>query len=228
MFFSLHSSPYIAIIGDIKDSRKIASRDDVQEKLKKTLNDINTKHIRHIASKFTITLGDEFQGLLHNGENTIAIITEIEMKMFPLRIRFGIGIGEITTEINRELAIGADGPGYHKAREAIEYIKQNEKRKQASETDIRLKISGERQETVDLINTVLSLMTTIKHSWSERQRQTIWDMLEHQDSQTNAAKRLGIRQSSVQKNLANGNYYTYKEAMNIVEKALGEIRKNDV
>ena len=228
MFFCFHSNPYIAIIGDIKDSRKIASREEVQERLKKTLHDINTKYIRHIASKFTITLGDEFQGLLFNGENTMAIITEIEMKMFPLRIRFGIGIGGITTEINRELAIGADGLGYYKDREAIENIKKNEKRKQVGEADIRLEISAERQETVDLINTILSLMATIKHSWSERQRQTIWDMLEHQDSQSNAAQRLGVRQSSVQKNLANGNYYTYKEAMNIVEKALGEIRRNDV
>ncbi|NLB79867.1 MAG: hypothetical protein GX796_13800 [Clostridiaceae bacterium] len=228
MLFRIHFNPYIAIIGDIKDSKKIISRDEVQEKLKEALNDINKKYHEHIASKFTITLGDEFQGLLYNGENIMAIITEIEMKMSPLRIRFGIGIGEITTEINHEMAIGADGPGYHKAREAVEYIKQNEKRKQASEVDVRLEIEGERQETVDLINTILSLMTTIKHSWSERQRQTIWDMLEFQDSQSNAAQRLGIRQSSVQKNLANGNYYTYKEAMNTVEKAFSEIRRNDV
>ncbi len=228
MFFHFHFNPYIAIIGDIKDSKKIISRDEVQEKLKKALNDINNKHHEHIASKFTITLGDEFQGLLNNGKNIMAIITEIEMKMYPLRIRFGIGIGQIITEINHEMAIGADGPGYYKAREAVEYIKQNEKRKQASEADVRLEIEGERQETVDLINTILSLMTTIKHSWSERQRQTIWDMLEHQDSQSNAAQRLGIRQSSVQKNLANGNYYTYKEAINTVEKAFGEIRRNDV
>lgn len=32
-------------------------------------------------------------------------------------MRFGIGIGSISTKINSEISIGADGPGYYKARE---------------------------------------------------------------------------------------------------------------
>ena len=40
------------------------------------------------------------------------IITEIESVVYPVNIRFGVGIGKITTEINRELSIGADGSGY--------------------------------------------------------------------------------------------------------------------
>lgn len=43
------------------------------------------------------------------------------MSLYPVELRFGIGIGEITTEINTEMALGADGPGYYKAREAIEH-----------------------------------------------------------------------------------------------------------
>lgn len=228
MFFFFDFNPYVAIIGDIKDSRKIEKRDDVQEKLMEVLCGINEKYLKDIASKFTITLGDEFQGLLYRGVNTMAIILEIERKMYPTKIRFGIGIGEITTNIDHQLAIGADGPGYYRAREAIQYLKKNEKRKQASKSDIRIEVDGEEQASVELINTILSLMTVIKYSWSDRQRQTIWDLLEHRDRQSNAAQRLGINQSTVQKNLANGNYYTYKEAMHMVEKALVEVRRNDV
>ncbi|NLA71847.1 MAG: hypothetical protein GX850_05460 [Clostridiaceae bacterium] len=228
MLFRLHYNPYIALIGDMKDSKTIKNRDAVQEKLKSVLFKINSKYLENIASKLTITLGDEFQGLLYSGANIMSIIGEVERTMYPVRIRFGIGVGEISTDIDPELAIGADGSCYHKAREAIEFLKQNERRNQAIEADIRLGVEDGQQTAEDLVNTVLSLMAVIKHSWSDRQRQTIWDMLEHQDSQTNAAQRLGITQSSVQKNLANGNYYSYQEALSSVKAILSEIRRQDV
>jgi hypothetical protein len=71
-------------------------------------------------------------------------------------------------------------------------------------------------------------MTVIKDTWSDRQREIIWDMLEHQDSQLNAAKRLEIKQPSVQKSLSKGKYYAYKEALDTIGQALGGIRREDV
>ena len=87
MFFSFKNLVYIAIIGDIKDSKKIDQRSQVQNKLRLVLEEVNEKYDSEIASKFTITLGDEFQGLLSRGANTMDIITEIEMKMHPVKIR---------------------------------------------------------------------------------------------------------------------------------------------
>lgn len=223
-----NSNSYIAIIGDIRNSKKIKNREEVQVKLKDTLQDINKKYLNDIASKFTITLGDEFQGLLISGKNVLAIVAEIERKMYPTKIRFGIGIGDIITDINPELSIGADGPAYHKARQAIEFLRKNEKRKQAGKSDIRIEADIENTVGVELVNTVLSLMTVIKNSWTDRQREAIWDMTEHNDTQSIAAKRLGIEQSSFQKHLAGGNYYTYREALNTLEKILGEVRRQNV
>jgi hypothetical protein len=228
MFFSFSFNPYIAIIGDIKESKKIENRNEVQEQLKKVLKDINEIYASDISSKFLITLGDEFQGLLCNGTSTMQIIFEIEKKMYPIKLRFGVGVGAITTEINSELPIGADGPGYYKAREAIQYLKENRKRNQTNTADIRFEVDGENQASTIMINTILSLMTVIKESWSERQKEIIWDMLEYQDGQANVAKRLNIKQPTVQKGLANGKYYAYKEALDNVVKALEEIRIKDV
>ena len=50
-------------------------------------------------------------------------------------------------------------------------------------------------------------------------------MLEHQDNQASAAKRLNIKQPSVEKSLANGKYYAYKAALDTIGKALSEIRR---
>lgn len=228
MFFSFNNEPFIAIIGDIKQSKTIENRSEVQKKLKSALDEINEKYSDDIASKFSITLGDEFQGLLRNGKNTMAIITEIEMEMYPVEIRFGVGIGPITTDVNKEMSLGADGPAYYNARNAIETLKDDEKKRQTDAAYIRLETDGDNKAATIMINTIMTLLTVIKDSWSDRQREIIWDMLKHQDSQTDVAKRFKINQSSVQKGLSKGKYYAYKDALDTLGKALSEIRRKDV
>ncbi len=223
MYFLINYQPYIAIIGDIKGSKAIKNRKEVQENLAMVLNEINDHYSDGIASRFMITLGDEFQGLLLNGTSVMKIISRIEGRLDPVKLRFGIGVGEITTKINPYMAIGADGPGYHKARAAIEYLKENEKRKQSSVSDIRLEVEGENQEPQMFINTIFGLMAALKASWTKRQREIIQDMLEHRDNQTETAKRLNIKQPTVSKVLVTGNYYAYEGAFDTVEKVLGEI-----
>ena len=77
MFFYFFKVPYIAIIGDIVNSKKLDDRNAVQINLKSLLKRINEKYTEDIASNFMITLGDEFQGLLKCGNNVMNIISEI-------------------------------------------------------------------------------------------------------------------------------------------------------
>lgn len=219
----LHYKPYIAIIGDIKQSRKIEDRKMVQEKLKEVLDKINKQYEKTITAKFIITLGDEFQGLLNQGINVIDIIEQIQKEMHPIQIRFGIGIGKITTEINSDMAIGADGPGFYKAREAIEILKNDEQRNAVRPSDIRIEIDEDNTSVSSLLNAVFSLMEVIKSSWSERQREIISEYEKYDESQTECAKRLNITQSSVQRSLTKGNFYSYKSAKETVVSVLQEI-----
>lgn len=225
MYFIFKNSPYIAIIGDIKQSKKIENRKEIQIKLNNLLNDINKRYNSDIASMFTITLGDEFQGLLYNGTNLINIISDIERKMSPIKIRFGVGIGSITTDIDRNISIGADGPAYYNARKAVDLLKTNEKRKQKNSSNIYVEADEDNEATTIMINTILMLMNVIKESWSDRQREIIMNMMEYQDSQTDVANRLNIKQPAVQKSLANGKYYAYKDAQDTIVKAFQEIRR---
>ena len=100
---------YYAIIGDIKNSKEIDNRYEVQNKLKKILDDINLKYKADIKANFLITLGDEFQGLLNSPAFALEIVKYIQRELYPVKLRFGIGIGEISTAINQKAAIGADG-----------------------------------------------------------------------------------------------------------------------
>lgn len=227
MFFFFSYSPYIAIIGDIKKSKKIEDRKFIQIKLKKVLDGINERYACDLSAKFVITLGDEFQGLLCKGENVLNIIEEVKREMYPIQVRFGIGVGEITTDINFEMAIGADGPGYYNARQAIEILKQSEQKNKTKSSDLRIEIEDDKSSVSILLNTIFSLMTVIQNNWSERQREIIWEIDKYGGSQLECAERLCISQSSVQRSLNNGDYYAYKNAkdtVNNVLKEIGELR----
>lgn len=51
---------------------------------------INETYEGDIASKFMVTLGDEFQGLLGKGSNAMYMISEIERRMYPVKSDLGL------------------------------------------------------------------------------------------------------------------------------------------
>ena len=221
---TIHS--FAAVIGDIKDSRHLENRKEVQVHLQEILDRLNEKYKDHIVSKFLITLGDEFQGLLRSGEHILDMVNEIRMEMYPVRLRFGIGFGQITTDIKSEMALGADGPGYYRAREAVELLKEREKKNRPVLAELCLRLDEKDQEKEVLLNTVFDLMYVVESGWTERQRETIWDMLLYGDGQQNTARRLSISQPTVQKALAAGSYYTYENALKNASKILGDIQND--
>ncbi len=96
------------------------------------------------------------------------------------------------------------------------------------ESNISIRIEGENESSEKLLNTILSLLTVIKSKWTDRQREVISDFIEHRDNQMSVANRLGITQSSVQKSLSSGNYYSFKEAIDTVSSAFSEIKRREL
>ena len=225
MFFFFDYCPYIAIIGDIKDSKHSENRHTIQVQLKKVLDTINIEYEAVLASKFMITLGDEFQGLLKLGASAIFIIDKIEREMYPVKIRFGIGIGEMTTDINFDMPLGADGPAYYNARIMIDELKTSEKKKMGSKVNIKISIQ-DNTDTSELINTIFSLLTIIKETWTPRRVEIMNAYLNCGGTQEEVAQVLGINQSNVQKALASSNFYTYRKALGSVSKVLSCIGEN--
>ena len=131
---------YYAIIGDIKRSKKIENRCEIQEKLKKILDNVNSIYNNDISAKFLITLGDEFQGLLEITAPILEIIKYIQREIYPIKLRFGVGIGNVSTLINHEAAIGADGLAFYAAREMIEFLREQEKKLKKQAADIQISV----------------------------------------------------------------------------------------
>lgn len=215
---------YIVIIADIIDSRSIEDRDSVQNHLETTLGKINSTFQYAIASRFIITLGDEFQGVLHDGSAVMRILDLLQRDMYPIEFRFGIGIGSLSVALKLGTSLGSDGPAFHLARASIEEVKALESKKAESKTNMLIDIEGNKH-TSTLLNTIFKLTWALQASWTLRQREIIGALQQYNDTQTEIANRLGIVQSSVQKSLASSQYYTYKEASSVISNTLKEIIK---
>lgn len=225
-YFNFIYKPYIAIIGDIRKSKTINNRGLVQEKLKGILDYINEKYKLDLASRFIITLGDEFQGLLTTGDNLIEIITYIKKEIYPVNIRFGIGIGAITTKINPEISLGADGPSYHKARETIDILKNIENKNRIAPVDMQVRIADDNKLQELAINTIFTLLYNLETNWTEKQREVIYYMLFEDANQNEAAKYFNVTQSNIQQILTKGHYYTYKEVLNNLKMIFKEVQQD--
>lgn len=216
---------YYAIIGDLVASRHYENRFKLQENLKNILDEINREYSDEIGANFLITLGDEFQGLLIQPLHLFPIVDKIRFSMYPVKIRIGIGIGDINTQIDRRQAIGADGPAYHYARKVIEEIRKNEISQQRRLQYIKI-VSKEKEEYLDLINSNLGLCSCLENSWTEKQFETIALILNKQITQKEAAKRIGISASSIQRRLNSAHYFDYKFARELIGKTLIDRWKN--
>lgn len=215
---------YCAIIGDIVGSKSLAGRGDVQRKLKHILDTLSDSYKKNMASPFTITLGDEFQGLFRSPDNILDILDTIKLEMHPVEVRFGIGFGEIVTDIDSDISIGADGPAYYSARRAIDDIKMVDKRYEMPVQDMKIcGVNAGYCDYVGVINSGLSLMTLIKKKWTLKQREAIKLSRNSDVSQREIASKLDVEQSTVYRRLAAAGYYTYISGVDATQKAIDDL-----
>ncbi len=120
---------YIALIGDIMGSRALANRAECQGRLQSICSHLNENRDHYgMASPLTLTLGDEFQALFDSPRGIWQCIAALESTMYPVNIRFALGVGGIVTGINREAALAMDGPAFHRARDAMDRLKKEKGR----------------------------------------------------------------------------------------------------
>lgn len=132
--------------------------------------------------------------------------------MHPVKIRFGVGVGKILTDIDFDRTLEIDGPAYHRARNMIDAIKNNENQYEGIYSNIMID-SGKENVTIDtLMNTIFSLRSIIKEKWTNRQVEIIRMYMNCEQNQYKTAEALHIGQPAVSKCLNKANYYSFKSA----------------
>lgn len=113
-----------AVIFDLKKSRSLANRAQVQATLIAAIKQYNVDHESQIVAPFLIIVGDEWQGLLRDDSYYREAIAFFETKL-QLSFYVGIGVGDCTVQIEELTVNQLDGPAFHKARDALRYAKAN-------------------------------------------------------------------------------------------------------
>ena len=200
---------YLALIADVIDSKIVQERFDLQKQLEITLQKINGLFADYLASCFTLTLGDEFQALLKVDAPIFQIIDTLRSELTPTQLRFGIGLGEIVTEIDPLQSIGADGPAYWNARAAINFVHQ---KNDYGSTQIYFSSGKENQDF--FVNALIASGEAIRSGWRDSQEEILLNLLKRSVysesfSQQDLAQSLAINPSALSKRLKSSSIRVY-------------------
>ncbi len=194
-----------AVIGDVVASRALRqqTRRELQSAMERLMFSLNERFERNVLSRFTITLGDEFQGLLAQPEALPKIIWIIEEALPGVEVRLGVGFGELATPLKSQVAIGMDGPVFHAARQAVADAKANQRL-----GGVFLGF-GSWQDRV--LNGFARMLWTTRDEWTPRQRE-VSSRLRDGVHPTALANELGVTPSAVYNRMRTANWSVYEAA----------------
>src|SRR5688572_20601280 len=173
---------HIILMADIVKSSK-GNAKALMKGFSNAVNTVNRKNQKEILSPLTITLGDEFQGVMRSVQAAIRVILDFEQlclsTVVPFRLRYVIVEGDIDTGLNRKKAHAMLGPGLTEARERLTSMKSSRSRFQ-----VRLK-NDDLSEDLSLMFVILQ---GIEDQWTLAQRKIASAFLEFGDYRTVAEK----------------------------------------
>lgn len=183
------SQTYLAIIGEVVGSREVEDRRNLQQRLRVAVDRANRLYTDSITAGFVLTIGDEFQGLLKDVEGVDKLLADIRASVHPIELRFGLGIGGLDTPLEN-VALGMDGPCFHRARTAIE------------KAESRQSLIDVETPQPDLTFHIYSLLyAALRQRWTMRQIQ-VFDLSMSGVPGKSIALRLGITASAVSQHLS--------------------------
>lgn len=122
---------YFILMADVIDSRK-AQQDILMAHFKKVIALTNRKSKHKIISPITITLGDEFQGVMKDLSSALDVMFEIEEQIIDtkpsFKLRYVLLEGKIETPINSDTAYEMLGSGLTDARSCLSNLKNSNDR----------------------------------------------------------------------------------------------------
>jgi predicted DNA-binding protein YlxM (UPF0122 family) len=197
---------FYVLLGDVIQSRQIDDREHFQKILEYACENLNTMYAESIYAEFKILKGiDEIGGVLSSMSNIYKIISKILEDIYPNTIRFALVFDYIDTSLETRNVTKMDGAAFHKASEMIRELKISKLMFDMSVEDELLDIA---------ITGQINLIFLLKKNWSATQYNIVREY-EKTKKQSEVAKKLGITQQAVSKNLKHS---MWKEIRTVEEK----------
>lgn len=196
---------YILMADIIESSGKPGKK--VMPEFKAIVEKANKAFSKEILSPLTITLGDEFQGVMRSLKGSLATVFFLEEEIIKsdliFDLRYVVNYGAIETDLNPERSHEMLGPGLSQARKLLEEIKHEGK---------KMLVNGLGRKDRKL-NLAFELYQSLKEEWSKKDVMEIGRFIELKDYKL-VAKAVKKDASSVwrkEKTLRIKDYFRIKE-----------------
>ena len=213
-----HAFHYIALIGDLVASRETAASDrrQIQARLTDHFAAIAMDARPGIAARPLVTLGDEFQALFRADPAGVIEVMELMPTVVelarPAVVRFGVGLGELTTELQPQ-ALGIDGPCFHHARAAL--IRARDK-------DFLCQLATGAESPDQVWGALASYALRARSNWTEPQREAI-TLYEQLGAWNKVADALNVTRGAVSLRQRAAGWSAYRHAWTALEVELAQI-----
>ncbi len=163
------------LMADIIDSSSKNGM-EVMDFFKDLVNKTNKKFKDKIISPLTITLGDEFQGIVSDLKSVLEIIFYMEECLVSssgfIQLRYVMNYGEIESKINRKSSHEMLGDGLSKARKILNDLKKSK---------LKYAFSGLGEKSDKELNLVFSLIQTLYEDWPDKDLEVVSEFIRHKD-----------------------------------------------
>lgn len=201
-------------MADIIDSRE---KDELilMWQFKDLVHDLNYIYRNKISSPLTITLGDEFQGIISDLENLIQILFYIEEQIikrgFIFKLRYAVSESDIDhINLNTYASYGMLSEGLIKTRDTLNHSKKNKSR-----FNFLLKsINPKKALKLELL---FSCYQAKIDSWDRKDKDIIKEYLDNNKDYKSIASTLNMYDSTIWKKLHRLDIETYINLKTLIE-----------
>lgn len=209
-------STHAVLMGDIVGSERAPSVKAVHRAFNKAVATANEINADHVASPLTITLGDEFQGLLTGFAHAwdAAVALRLELLVAGIPCRFVVGAAKLETPVNTKEAWNMMGSGLSAARDKL-----NDKR-----TTSAYRFSLRDEPVVErLLDAVGDALTQIEEGWTPTQLEYYSKTRASTRGKADVAKKLGVSERSLYKVLHAGRVDAHRRHVEAIRGALEQL-----
>lgn len=204
---------FAVLMGDLVGSERARSVEAVHRTFNKAIVSANKRYAESIESPLTITLGDEFQGLLRTLLNAWSVASELRLNLLVANVscRFVIGTTQLETPVNPKEAWNMMGSGLSAAREKL-----NDKR---TSNAYRFSLPG---ETIlePLLDAAGDSLTEVELGWTTTQLKYYSSVRDASRTNAKTARSLGVTPRSLYKVLHAARAEFHRRQSAIIRRAL--------
>jgi hypothetical protein len=209
----MKKTEHYILMADVVSSRSKDQKQLMQD-FKQITASINQQHQSQLESPLTITLGDEFQGVVKSVKAALQIILSIDEEILfqqeGFQLRYVLLEGRIDTPINEKIAYGMLGEGLTNARKALQ---------EAKATTQRYHFDLKNKKMSHALTNSFIVYQGLTDDWKvERDHALIMEFLKAKDYKV-VAEELGKTRSQIwkrQKSLRINEYIAIKEVINYI------------